>query len=403
MSILMRLAAGPAPHRRTKALFSVLLVCSLIKLSVLRFNNANTLTTKQAPPPPPSSQSQSQSPPSSKITTEPMVVDVDTSDWPVWWSVARHDRSGAVIHDMLRAHAYAFSHNVTYGGACICCAYQDKKKKAQERKPAVEELITNVGWGTTALRYGCPPQPFSADSPYLIYDDQYRDGNTKKRWNSRWKNYLWSQFSMDSKNNNASIGNYLEPDESSNPQYLQEKKKDKVFTIAVHIRRGDVTPCKLHFRYLPNAHYLRLIERFRTELLLSEEEESSSSTSISQQQQQQMVQVYIYSQNKSFEALLPDFANTTLHLDTDLADVWTGLLAADVMILSRSSFSYVPALISRPSTTHVVYTQFWDPPLPGWTVITNTSAEETEALKNNGSCQKKKKKKNNKDKTNSAA
>ena len=40
------------------------------------------------------------------------------------------------------------------------------------------------------------------------------------------------------------------------------KKHDDVFTIAVHIRRGDVDPCTYMNRYLPNEYYLRLIKKF---------------------------------------------------------------------------------------------------------------------------------------------
>jgi hypothetical protein len=39
-------------------------------------------------------------------------------------------------------------------------------------------------------------------------------------------------------------------------------KSNAPFTIAVHIRRGDVDLCCLPFRYLPNSHYLRLIEKY---------------------------------------------------------------------------------------------------------------------------------------------
>jgi hypothetical protein len=61
-------------------------------------------------------------------------------------------------------------------------------------------------------------------------------------------------------------------------------------------------------------------------------------------QAQQQSHVVVYSQSESFESW-SDFAsacsqhNCTLRLDTDILEVWRGLLTADTLILSKSSFS----------------------------------------------------------------
>ena len=51
----------------------------------------------------------------------------------------------------------------------------------------------------------------------------------------------------------------------------------------------------------------------------------------------------------------------TLRLNTDLLEAWSEMITADVLIMSKSSFSFVPALLSQGS---VVYYPMWHAPLP---------------------------------------
>jgi hypothetical protein len=86
--------------------------------------------------------------------------------------------------------------------------------------------------------------------------------------------------------------------------------------------------------------------------------------------------VVIFSESKSFETL-DVFSNNKgyeLILDGDVGEAWKTIMVADVIILSKSSFSYVPAALSRQDNnnsnnsnkTRVAYTEFWHKPLPGW-------------------------------------
>ena len=129
--------------------------------------------------------------------------------------------------------------------------------------------------------------------------------------------------------------------------------------IVIHIRRGDVSVCDAatRERYLPNAHYLHLIE----EVLAGDRNTTSSS-------------VVIYSENttsatKNQEESWRDFdsISPTFRFDTSPADAWRAMLQARVLILSKSSFSIIPALFNVHGT--IVYTPFWVPPLPSWRVV----------------------------------
>ena len=42
------------------------------------------------------------------------------------------------------------------------------------------------------------------------------------------------------------------------------RQDNSMYEIAVHLRRGDVSPCTHARRYLPNSHYLALIDQYTT-------------------------------------------------------------------------------------------------------------------------------------------
>jgi len=68
-----------------------------------------------------------------------------------------------------------------------------------------------------------------------------------------------------------------------------------------------------------------------------------------------------------------------LKLEASPAEAWRDILRADVFIMSRSSFSLVPALFLESNETKVVYTPFWHKPRPHWDIVDNqTLLRETQ-------------------------
>jgi hypothetical protein len=65
------------------------------------------------------------------------------------YSVARGDRSGAAIQDMLMAHAYAFHNHQTYGGACS--KYLPNQDSFKRRQPLHEQLLSAIGLAKVLL------------------------------------------------------------------------------------------------------------------------------------------------------------------------------------------------------------------------------------------------------------
>jgi len=74
--------------------------------------------------------------------------------------------------------------------------------------------------------------------------------------------------------------------------------------------------------------------------------------------------INIYSESESFESW-SEFLKLgcQLKLGTSLTECWQAFINSDVLILSRSSFSYVPALYCKGL---VIYSDFWHKPVEGW-------------------------------------
>jgi hypothetical protein len=240
-----------------------------------------------------------------------------------FYSICRGDRSGSVIADMLYAHAFAFANNLTYAGNC--CVTRGTPK-ADTRA-----LLQDLHWneiipfqcpeGVDNQNYNVKNANATAIHPLLLNKDVYRLQGERTNFKPAWKNHIKEALSEYS---SKSSGN------------------TKPFEMVVHIRRGDVHPCTYKRRYLPNDHFIQLIDRYTPKELVG-----------------RPVHVTIYSESDSYEPLDVFISrNYTIKLDTErLAEVWQALSTADVAILSRSYFSIVPAIIN-PNV--VVATEFFD-------------------------------------------
>jgi hypothetical protein len=238
-------------------------------------------------------------------------------------------KSGAIIEEMLMCHAYAYHTNTTYGGSCGA---------PKTKIPVHKSLLGAIGLDE-ALPFQCPGD-FPLDETIhrqVISREHYRKDDTRI-WTPEYVDYLKSLVSY--------------------------PPKPQVFTIAVHVRRGDVTPCREanqgFDRYLPNLHFLNLIEQ-----------------NYPKDQGNNNVRVVVFSQAKSFEPL-EDFSKEgyEVSIGDDLNEIWKTILTADVVILSRSDFSLIPAIVAQGK---VVYTPFWHKPLRRWEQVDADTLAKTEA------------------------
>ena len=133
--------------------------------------------------------------------------------------------------------------------------------------------------------------------------------------------------------------------------------------IAIHIRRGDVTENSsnpnIRMRWLDTDYYARVLK-----LLLKKLEGGK-------------FHVYIFSQGTK-EEFQEDFSFPNVHycLDMMAQNTFWHLTQADILIISKSSFSYKPALLS--SGIIIAPKHFWHgyPELERWIIVDEEDIQE---------------------------
>lgn len=333
----------------------------------------------------------------------------------VFYSRAKMDRSGAAIQDMLLAHAYAFRHNRTYGGACFV-QRQDTTNASLSvinnnvTKNAIDtrkRLIQTLGL-SDILPFECPPSPPPSPSSstnvdstvtstpqskmhyHDVDDDDDDDHEDDMSWKildpfeyGRYRTELWTRewlglirrISRTSRRRhgrgNVDVDDAVVGDDDVNT--TREKDASTIPQIVIHIRRGDVSPCLDDgARYLPNQHYLEILKTLNHDDDDDDPKAASSSSAVRERKKKtkkkamEKDHVVIFSESRSHETWKDDFDGYDLRLDTPLEEAWNAMIMAETLILSKSSFSYVPAILNE---RHVIYTPFWYKPLPSWKVI----------------------------------
>lgn len=118
--------------------------------------------------------------------------------------------------------------------------------------------------------------------------------------------------------------------------------------IAVHIRRGDVSQSQYQNRFTPPQFIVNALQ----------------SVLVACQASSAVPRIVIYSQGQVAD--FDDIARAVaceMSLNGSGLDALAALAKADVLILGKSSFSYVAGLLCQGA---VIYEPFWHSPLPNW-------------------------------------
>lgn len=135
--------------------------------------------------------------------------------------------------------------------------------------------------------------------------------------------------------------------------YFSKSKPDVDFSstkknIAVHIRRGDVNPTRWRSRWTSNQEYIGLLHTL------------DKTNSI----------IHIYSEGVEldFKDIKDAFPTEEFifHLNEEITKTFHGLVIADVLILSKSSFSYCAGLINKNKVIGGFLKSWWHKPLKQW-------------------------------------
>lgn len=146
--------------------------------------------------------------------------------------------------------------------------------------------------------------------------------------------------------------------ESEHMKYIKDcfwKNKTKnyfsnnKFNIAIHIRRENSCDNGLagDRATTPNTYYLSIMNLIREKYIEKD------------------ILFHIYSQGDAdnFNDLKGD--NVIFYLNHDLIESFIGMVAADILVISPSSLSYVAALISE---GEIYYKPFWHKPRKNWII-----------------------------------
>lgn len=160
------------------------------------------------------------------------------------------------------------------------------------------------------------------------------------------------------------------------PYNTPPKNRDnKNIRIAVHIRRGDLHILEKK-RLLPNDYYIKIIEQL-SELFSKTKtphvfeihsEKANSDFSV----QPSDYGIYGLEKETHFPIdadAFDDFDkidNLKLILNEETLSSFENIASADIIITSKSCFSYLGAVLNRNALT--IYHPFWHAPLPDWIV-----------------------------------
>ena len=123
--------------------------------------------------------------------------------------------------------------------------------------------------------------------------------------------------------------------------------KNGKYNIAVHIRRPNSHDNRIEGANTKDNYYLDIINKIRDKY--SDKD----------------IQFHIYSQGNIENFKLFENDDVKLYLDTDIESTFIGMIAADILITSASSFSYVAALMSDGI---IYYKKLWHNPCKEWII-----------------------------------
>ncbi len=130
----------------------------------------------------------------------------------------------------------------------------------------------------------------------------------------------------------------------SNKSYGDYFNKDH-FNIVIHMRRPNPHDNRIEGTDTPDDLFLNSINKLRTIY--------ASKNPL----------FHLHSQGKGEDFKKFDVPDVILHLNESVEDSFIPMVLADVLVTSRSSYSYTAGILSEGT---VYYIPFWCPPLSGW-------------------------------------
>lgn len=132
-----------------------------------------------------------------------------------------------------------------------------------------------------------------------------------------------------------------------------EKSYNNILKICIHIRRGDILLIETDIRYLPNSFYINIMKAIQNILQDKIKYEFHIYTE-NVTKPTQFTQDYRTDFNNVNKLLIPEtyedffeFKNIVWHINTNPVDSFIELCNADMLVISKSAFSYLPAILNK--------------------------------------------------------
>jgi hypothetical protein len=121
--------------------------------------------------------------------------------------------------------------------------------------------------------------------------------------------------------------------------------------IAIHIRRGDVNREKYPSRFISNEIYIDLIKKI----------DLSNS----------LIHIFSEGNSEDFKDIIESFPENKfiLHLNENIQLTFHNMVKADILVISKSSFSYCAGLLNENTVIANLITSWWHKPLKQWKKI----------------------------------
>lgn len=124
---------------------------------------------------------------------------------------------------------------------------------------------------------------------------------------------------------------------------------DESFSIALHVRRPNAHDSRIEGTDTPDALFVNTIDMLRREY----NSKNPVFHLFSQGDEEEFRKVY-------------QGDDIVFHINGSTEESFAMMVFADVLVTSRSSFSYIAGILSNGT---VYYIPFWHPPMPHWKVI----------------------------------
>jgi len=220
-----------------------------------------------------------------------------------------NDGFGSQLQRRMSAIAFAIAHNKEYVHRPFVKIDHNYKKKPQF--PQQMEYFANIGCEFLQTH------AFNKQDLYTRIDySNYIDQNIDKYYTPEVLSFFRKNY-------------------YSTPKPLISYFEKERINVAVHVRRGDIVNQRPIVRWMPDSHYLKVMNTIR--------------------KIHPKAKFYVYSEGKAKNFKKFQANDVELHLDEDIKATFHALVTADILITSKGAFSYTAALLSEGIIYHTKY------------------------------------------------